>query len=35
MPASAIADFEARYGVPLVEGYGLSEVDRCTHCQSD
>jgi acyl-CoA synthetase (AMP-forming)/AMP-acid ligase II len=25
MPASAIADFEARYGVPLVEGYGLSE----------
>jgi acyl-CoA synthetase (AMP-forming)/AMP-acid ligase II len=25
MPPSAIADFEARYGVPLVEGYGLSE----------
>jgi long-chain acyl-CoA synthetase len=25
MPASAIAEFEARYGVPIVEGYGLSE----------
>ena len=25
MPASAIADFEARYGVPVAEGYGLSE----------
>src|SRR6185503_13173593 len=25
MPASAIADFDVRYGVPLVEGYGLSE----------
>ncbi len=25
MPASAIAAFEARYGIPIVEGYGLSE----------
>ncbi len=25
MPAQAIATFEARYGVPLVEGYGLTE----------
>jgi acyl-CoA synthetase (AMP-forming)/AMP-acid ligase II len=25
MPPSAIVDFEARYAVPLVEGYGLSE----------
>jgi long-chain acyl-CoA synthetase len=25
MPPSAIVEFEARYGVPIVEGYGLSE----------
>jgi len=25
MPPSAIAEFEARYAVPIVEGYGLSE----------
>ena len=25
MPAAAIHDFEARYGVPIVEGYGQSE----------
>lgn len=25
MPAQAIAAFEARYGVPLIEGYGLTE----------
>jgi long-chain acyl-CoA synthetase len=25
MPAGAIRDFEARYGVPIVEGYGQSE----------
>jgi long-chain acyl-CoA synthetase len=25
MPPAAIVDFESRYGVPLVEGYGLSE----------
>jgi long-chain acyl-CoA synthetase len=25
MPAELIAEFEARYGVPLIEGYGLSE----------
>ena len=25
MPPSAIVDFETRYGVPLIEGYGLSE----------
>ncbi len=25
MPAPAIAAFEARYGVPLIEGYGLTE----------
>jgi len=25
MPPSAIVDFEQRYGVPIVEGYGLSE----------
>lgn len=25
MPAGLITDFEARYGVPVIEGYGLSE----------
>ena len=25
MPASAIGTFEARYGVPIIEGYGLTE----------
>jgi len=25
MPAAAITEFEARYGVPLLEGYGLTE----------
>ncbi len=25
MPAAAIAEFETRYGVPLLEGYGLTE----------
>jgi long-chain acyl-CoA synthetase len=25
MPPSAITDFETRYGLPLIEGYGLSE----------
>ena len=35
-PASAelLARFEARYGFPLIEGYGLSEANVCLHHQS-
>ena len=34
-PASAelLGRFEARYGFPLIEGYGLSEGNVCLHHQ--